>query len=53
MEEFDFSDIKYYEEDELSIALQRVVKEPAFASICKFVEPDLSFEEVFKENFSI
>lgn len=48
MEEFDFSDIKYYEEDELNIALKRVMEEPTFARICKFVEPDLSLEEVSK-----
>ncbi len=46
MEEFDFSDIKYHEEEELSVALRRVMEEPTFARICKFVEPDLSLEEV-------
>ena len=49
MEEFDFSDIKYHEEEEVSIAIRRVMDEPTFARICKFVEPDLTLEEVTKK----
>ena len=43
--EFDFSDIKYYEEDDLKSALERIVDEPTFAQICKFVEKGMSSEE--------
>ena len=50
--EFDFSDIKYYEEEDLKSALDRVIKEPAFNSICNFMEPGISTEEAEKRILS-
>ncbi|OYT11415.1 MAG: glycerol acyltransferase [Bacteroidetes bacterium 4572_112] len=50
--EFDFSDIKYYEEDDLKSALERVTKEPTFGQICRFVEPNLTEEEATKKVLS-
>ncbi len=50
--EFDYSDIKYYEDDELKSALDRVIKEPTFDKICKFVEPDITKEKVVETLLS-
>ena len=45
--EFDYSDIKYFEEDDLKPALERVMADDvAFERISKFIDPNLSLEEM-------
>jgi 1-acyl-sn-glycerol-3-phosphate acyltransferase len=42
--EIDFSDIKYYEEDDLQAALARLVEEPNLWRVCRFLNPNTSNE---------
>ncbi|MCK5846575.1 MAG: 1-acyl-sn-glycerol-3-phosphate acyltransferase [Bacteroidales bacterium] len=50
--EFDYSDIRYYGEDDLKPALERVIKEPTFSNICNFMTPGISKEDAEKKVLS-